>query len=207
MDNNILKEKWKLVETTHTGQVWFRGTSELPKNIKIKSQSQYAYYTGATPQPIKQEVPPIVEQLYNDGKIETIYYAYPYGTEWKIPRKYTGMSNFGFGVYFANSLDWAERYGEYITVALINPEFILNINWNERDIENTTAHRLMTKVRSLGGINIRDQASVFYRSVKSIDKTKKALFVQVDEDEGQLAVYDPSIIKVSCVIEMRNNKG
>lgn len=174
-------------------KIWYRGTQEFPKNVQTKSFSRFAYYQGAKPDKIKEPIPDEIVNLYNDGKLETINYLYP-TANWKISRTYQGMSNFGFGIYFTNSIEWAQRYGDYITCVQISPNYILKIKWEERDIEGTTANKVMNYVRKNAGMNVRDQASYFYRAVKSVDKTKKAMYVEVSDGEGQLVVFDSTII-------------
>lgn len=179
--------------------IWFRGTEEFPRNLMVTKRSRFAYYTGAKPDPLKEETPKEVEDLYNAGKIREISYV-SYNASWKISRTYSGMSNFGYGVYFATSIDWARRYGDYVTVAAINPDYVLKIDWNERDVAGSLAKKVMDKVQLLGGIRLADQASSFYKAVKSIDRTKKALFIESGEEGGQLVVYNPDIIIPKMVI-------
>jgi hypothetical protein len=118
-----LKENYEVLESeSDIPTIWYRGTEEFPKNVQTRSFSRFAYYQGAKPDRIKEEIPEEIVNLYNDGKLDTINYLYPSGS-WSIKRTYQGMSNFGFGIYFATSIDWAKRYGNYITCVLTSHIF------------------------------------------------------------------------------------
>jgi hypothetical protein len=202
-----LKENYEVLESeSEIPTIWYRGTEEFPKNVQTRSFSRFAYYQGAKPDKIKEEIPEEIVKLYNDGKIDTINYLYP-GGSWSIKRTYQGMSNFGFGIYFATSIDWAKRYGNYITCARVSPSYVLRIKWDERDIEGTVANRVMTFVRKNGGQRLGDQAKFFYKAIKSIDRKKKALFVETSNDSGtlsgQLIIFDPSIISLIATFNFK----
>ena len=202
-----LKENYEILESEfEIPTIWYRGTEEFPKNVQSRAFSRFAYYQGAKPDRIKEEIPEEIVKLYNDGKLDTINYLYPSGS-WSIKRTYQGMSNFGFGIYFATSIDWAKRYGNYITCARVSPSYILKIKWDERDIEGTVANRVMTFVRKNGGQRLGEQAKFFYKAIKSIDRKKKALFVETSNDSGtfsgQLVVFDPSIISLIATFNFK----
>jgi hypothetical protein len=185
--------------------IWFRGTDYFPKNILYKKLTYHD--RGHKPDIIKEPVPKIIEDLYNDNKIKTIFHTYE-RAEWKINRTYQGMSNFGYGIYFANDLSWALDYGEFIVCATINPDFILPISWDKRDDPNDVCYKLMSWVGYYSGnsISIREQSKHFYKALKKINKNKKALYVQTNDASGQLIVYDPSIIHIKCLAEFKTNE-
>jgi hypothetical protein len=187
---------------------WYRGTQQMPDGVNVKSTRNFAYYEGAKPKPIDDiSLPEEIRTLYNDGKIERIYETYSSSHDLKIHKKYSGMSNFGFGIYFSDSLDWAQRYGNFITVAEMHPEYILAMDYSKREEEDSVAHRIMSYVYKKGGDSYAEQAKHFYRAVKSIDKTKRALFI-VDgrnANAGQVVVFDPTMIYPKAVCEFYEN--
>jgi hypothetical protein len=183
-------------------KVWFHGDQSFPKYHTNNGVTRFAYYAGAKPDEIKKPVPDVVEKLYRAGELKNIHHVYP-DSEWRIGRTYSGRSNFGFGIYLTGEVDWARRYGDFITVAYIDPALILAGNWSDRDTPGTVMHAVMEKVKSLSGdrMNMGAQARVFYRAIKAVDRTKKALYVQTGAGGGQLAVYDKSIIHSNSVME------
>jgi hypothetical protein len=180
--------------------LWYHGDENFPKYQEIAAVTRKEYYQGAKPDAIKRPVPSEIETMYNNGKIKNIHHiSY---SNWKVHRTYNGRSNFGFGIYLTGDLDWANQYGNYITVANINPDYILSGNWDDRENIDTVMGAVYTKVKQLAGDRMADQAKVFYRAIKSVNSKKKALYVQTSSGKGQLIVYDPSIIHASAVIEI-----
>jgi hypothetical protein len=80
------------------------------------------------------------------------------------------------------------------------------IDWRERSVGGSAAYKLMEEVLRLGGNNMRDQSAVFSKAVKKFKKGAKALYVKVDDDEGQLVVFDKNIIRAHFLAEFYPTK-
>ena len=190
-------------ETNNIPSFWYRGAEESPR-LSIQTRSNFARYEGAKVDPLKREVPQVVENLYNAGNIPIIEWPSA-SSNWKIRRAYNGMQNFGNGVYFADNLEYAKYYGSNITLVKVSPEYVLKINWSDREVEGTPANKLFRYLQDKAGSDMATQAKMFYRAVKHVDKTKKALYIVDGSDEGQLVVYDPSIIMTIANFDMEEN--
>jgi len=109
-------------------------------------------------------------------------------------------------VYFANTVEWARRYGNWVTVANIWSYHIYTIDYADRDTPGTTANDLMTYVSEHAGSdgwNYRDQMPWFKRFVGlKRNGRKRALFIQ-SGGEGQIVVYVPTSIRVSYAAEYK----
>lgn len=157
---------------------------------------------------VNKTLPADIESLLDSGVTQRVY-GLSYNMPWKINRTYDGMSNWGFGIYFASDLEWARRYGDCITVVRVDPSEILAIQDTDfsQSVEGTTGGLLREKLtRAVPDRRMSEEAGVMYKVVKSIKKTAKALYVSVGEGHGQLCVFHPSAISPFCYFEVKDGQ-
>jgi hypothetical protein len=174
------------------GSTWYRGSEYNQRNLSNYISKQHdASWDKPPPSPVPQDV----WDDFKAGKTGRLHFL----THWdfKVSKTYNGMSNWGYGIYFSNELSWARGYGDHILVANIEPAHILCIS--NRDFANGTQGTAGGEIKRYfdqKGIyqDWRAQASEFYKAIKRIDKTKKALYVGESANSGQLVVFDRNII-------------
>lgn len=159
--------------------LWFRGSEYgLPSNA----------LGGVFTKP-DDRLPDAVNGLFeHTNRIYRLTRSY----QFRISRTYSGMSNWGFGVYFSNRLDWAKRYGSTIVVAAVDPNVILTINDMDFSgrVDGTTGGELAKIVNAVSD-SWDDQAKIMFGAVKKIKKDAKALFVRTSEEgDGQMCVFN-----------------
>lgn len=125
--------------------------------------------------------------------------------QFKISKTYSGMSNWGFGVYVTNSINWAARYGNNILVCTFDPETIFHITHRDFLDKNpeTNGGKLALLLESEVGTSWADQAREMFRIVKKLDRKAKAIFVQTDDiGNGQMCVFNKNYIDAKYFFEL-----
>ena len=195
---------------------WFRNTAPpLTESVKSDIQVPLFFYRGSEmatrsafltkiwrrPDPA---LPDNLNDLLEQG-LTTHVYGLSYNLPFKISRTYSGMSNWGFGVYFASTVQWAMRYGENITCVTISPNEILAIRADDfaQEIEGTVGAAFRKKLVAKAGDSMRDQAPVIASVVRSMKRGAKALYVETSPGEGQICVFGKSAIYPKFYFEMK----
>lgn len=175
------------------GNFWFRG----------QSNGMSTRFLGNVWSRPSADLPDEINALF---KYTNRIYRITSNFEFTIRRTYEGMSNWGFGVYVTNRLDWAKRYGSTIVVSSVDPESILHIN--HMDFVNgdeNTAGGLLKKRLEAHSDSIREQAPIMSKVVKTIKRNAKALFVQTDEDgSGQMCVFSKAVIQARYCFDLND---
>jgi hypothetical protein len=146
---------------------------------------------------VRDGIPETIADLVQQGSVSRVY-RLTNQTPFKISRTYSGMSNWGFGVYFASDLEWARRYGDCVTVVQISPEDILAIKADDfaRRTPGTLGAKLHDKLDAKvgGDASMAEQASAFGAVVRSLKKGAKALYVATEPGRGQICVFGTQAI-------------
>lgn len=182
---------------------WFRGFNTYPKHLSNHVSTYFFRDRTAkiAEKDLHKDSPKdLIVNLYNRGKILELDGLHNWN--FKITRKYSGMSNWGYGIYFSQNLDWAMRYGKFILVCMINPKDILSINADDfsDSISKTTGNYIREEIsKNLGeellNTSMEDQMPEFTKVTKKYNRSKKALYVGINEEKsGQLVVYTKNII-------------
>lgn len=165
---------------------WYRGVEEI-------KTSHWKVREDKLPTDLVKET-----ERYRTGAMYELY-----NHEFRVSRSYAGMSNWGFGVYVTNSIDWAKRYGNNILVCRVDPADILHISFD--DFRNQTPDTLGGRLAILlheQTDSMAEQAAIMYKMVKKIDRKAKALFVQTDHDgSGQMCVFNKNYIDAKWFFE------
>jgi hypothetical protein len=173
---------------------WFRGITDEA----LRSTSTWKAPERKIPQDIKDIV---------KGHIQgPLYEIYNY--QFKVSRTYAGMSNWGFGVYVTNDINWASRYGNNILICQVDPEDILHIHHRDFVDHTPDTHggKLADLLENEAGQSLSEQAAIMFKMVKKIKKNAKALFVQTSPDgEGQMCVFNKDYINAKWVFGINHD--
>jgi hypothetical protein len=145
-----------------------------------------------------------------EQELTTHVYGLSYNLPFKISRTYSGMSNWGFGVYFASTVPWAMRYGENITCVKIDKESILAIRADDfaHETEGTAGGELRKRLNAKTGNSrmMSEEATVMAAVVRSMKKSAKALYVETSHGEGQICVFGKAAIYPKFYFEMQKSE-
>jgi hypothetical protein len=165
--------------------LFYRGSTEA-------TRSAYLTKLWRRPDP---ELPEAINRLLIDGRTSRVS-GLSFNTPFRISRTYQGMSNWGFGVYFAANLDWALSYGTSITVVRVDPNEILAIRADDfaQRIEGTSGGELRQRLtRKAGNIGMQEEARVMGSVVRSMKRGAKALYVDA-QNTSQICVFGVTAI-------------
>lgn len=154
----------------------------------------------------REELPADVAELVEQGSVSRVYRLMN-STPFKISRTYNGMSNWGFGVYFASDISWARRYGDCVTVVQIAPHEVLAIKAEDFAYRTpgTLGAKLHDKLDAKVGsdASMAEQAGAFGAVVRSLKKGAKALFVATEPGRGQICVFGTQAIYPKFYFEIQ----
>jgi hypothetical protein len=190
---NLIDIMESAIITTPQRRYWFRGLDTV-SNSKLGRRVAFS------------DLPPEVSREAAEfGHTEA---CTVHNYEFRISRTYSGMSNWGFGVYLATDIPWARRYGNTIMIAEIDPALVLAID--HRDFVNetpgTAGGRLYTFLHE-ETYDWSEQAAIMFKMVKRIKPNAKALFVQTDPDgSGQICVFNKNYLTAKWVFECREGE-
>jgi hypothetical protein len=151
-------------------------------------------------------LPDAINHLLSDDQIERVS-GLSSNTPFKISRTYSGMSNWGFGVYFASDLNWATRYGDCITAVTVDASTILAIRADDfaQRLAGTSGGELQRRLTAKAGERMSDQASVMGAVVRGLKRGARALYVATEADRGQLCVFSAQAIYPRFYFEMKSS--
>jgi hypothetical protein len=171
--------------------LWFRGsqnrTPGLERNVEEK---------------VPTKIASLAKKL--NGKASVVIPGTPI---LKFSRSYSGMQNWGYGVYMSNDVDWALRYGNFLLVAEMAPQRIAVMEFD--DYVNSTPGTLGGEIKLhviKAGIydDMRAQAGKMAGIVKKLTgQPYAALYVNAHRGElrGQVCVFNPVAIEARWTIE------